>query len=324
MDEPTINALNIHRARIFQLINKALVSDPSQFKSYAFIADLDRQLLQVIEELPWYFRLEDDRKAKFFPLAYDFLTWQNHILRTCVSTHRVRMYRPFLADQNTDAFNNCIAAVEDALTVYRSIRSHKPMKLQQKFYAQAYQIFLVAVTLAALLLVERTIPNAAQFRVDIQTMADDLGVLEIQACPVPVAVNGRNILLKMISLFEQGDSCSPEDAERLVPDISIILGGERTTRAYLGRRTAEEPQSSAARDHMSTATAHTEASQDIQSQDNADTPSQFDEHALDFGQTIELSDTWFGLDDLQLTDSYGLFSWDMTGLLSDAVGGDRG
>src|SRR5690348_14316989 len=114
------------------------------------------------------------------------------------------MYRPFLSDHNSTAFHNCTKAIEDALAVYRTLRGNKGMRTQQKFYPQAYQIFSVAVTMATLLLVEGTIPNSAQSRIEIQKMASDLGLLEAQACPVPVAANGRKVLLKMLSFFEQG------------------------------------------------------------------------------------------------------------------------
>lgn len=321
MNEPTAMSMHIYRARVFQLINKALVSDPSQFRSYDSIVNLDRELVKVMDDLPWYFQLEAGRKAKLFPAAYDFLPWQHHILRTCVSTQRIRMYRPFLADQTNDSFNACIAAVEDALTVYRTLRDDKPMTSQPKFYAQAYQIFSVAVTLAALLLVERTIPQAAQFRVDIQTMATDLEVLEAQASPVPVAVNGRSVLLKMIKLFEQGDSCSPEDAERLVPAISTILGGESSTRAYLGRRTTQGSQHQSS---VGQATPATELRAFAQGQEYHDVVGSMenvqtdDRDDLPFDPMIEPGEGMFDFDEFQLADSYGLFGWDMTGLLSDA------
>lgn len=326
MDEPTTMSMNIHRARIFQLINRALVTDPSQLQSYNSVVEIDRQLVRIIDELPWYFQLDNDGKAKTFSTAHDFLIWQNHILRTCVSTQRIRMYRPFL-DNVTSAFDTCIGAVEDALAVYRTLRSNKPIATQQKFYPQAYQIFSVAVTLAALLLVERAIPNAARFRFDIHSMAADLGLLEAQSCPVPVAVNGRNVLLKMISLFEQGESCSPEDAERLVPDISIILGGENTTRAYLGRRTTIETQDY---DQVAAQLGDDIDLGDVsgQHQDSDMTTGQLanvrpTDHQLSLTPLIGGTEGLFDMDDFQLSDSYSLFNWDMTGLLSDALANGR-
>ncbi|KAK5034542.1 hypothetical protein LTS07_003463 [Exophiala sideris] len=320
LDEPTAMSMNIYRARVFQLINKALVSDPSSFKSYKFIVDLDRELLGVMDGLPWYFQLDADRKAKLFPGAYDFLPWQNHILRTCVSTQRIRMYRPFLADHTNNSFDKCLLAVEDALTVYKTLRDDEAVASQPKFYAQAYQIFSVAVTLAALLLVERIIPQAAQLRVDIQAMATDLGVLEDQASPVPVAVNGRSVLLRMIKLFEQGASCSPEDTERLVPDLSTILGGESSTRAYLGRRTGHGSQRQSSVVQVTPA-AERGTSAQVQEYHTVADPVTNDQ--LSFDPMVEPGEGIFDFDEYQLEDPYGLFSWDMTGLLSDAAAGTR-
>ncbi|KAI1620036.1 fungal-specific transcription factor domain-containing protein [Exophiala viscosa] len=325
LTEPTAMSMNIYRARVFQLINKALVSNPSQFRSYKFIVDLDRELLRVMEKLPWYSKLDTDRKVKLFPGAYDFLPWENHILRTCVSTQRIRMYRPFLADQSNNAFNECLAAVEDALLVYRTLRDDKSMRSQQKFYPQAYQIFSVAVTLAALLLVERIIPQAAQFRVDVQTMATDLKVLEDQASPVPVAANGHRVLLKMMELFEQGDTCSPEDTERLVPDISIILGGESSTRAYLGRRVCHGLQHQRMLGQTTTVAEQIPSAQGQEHHNAADPVMNtlVDDQDLSFDPMLEPGEGMFDFDQSQLEDPYELFSWDMTGLLSDATTGMR-
>ncbi|KIW21514.1 hypothetical protein PV08_02094 [Exophiala spinifera] len=326
LDEPTTMSMNIYRARVFQLINRALVTDPSQFQSYNSVIEIDRQLVRIIDELPWYFQLDNDGKPKTFSVAHDFLTWQNHILRTCVSTQRIRMYRPFL-DTVTSAFDTCIAAVEGSLAVYRTLRRNRPIATQQKFYPQAYQIFSVAVTLAALLLVERTIPNAARFRVDIQSMAADLGLLETQACPVSIAVNGRSVLLKMISLFEQGDSCSPEDAEGLVTDISIILGGENTTRAYLGRRTAAETRNGN-QGHANLGDGNAQADISGGLLGSEISPAQLMD-AQPTDQVLSLTplvggvEGLFAWDDFQLSDPYGLFNWDMTGLLSDVLASGR-
>ena len=233
------------------------------------------------------------------------------------------MYRPFLADENNNSFNNGVTAVEDALTVYRTLRNDKPMTAQPKFYAQAYQIFSVAVTLAALLLVERTIPQAAQFRVDIQAMATDLGVLEAQASPVPVAMNGRSVLIKMIKLFEQGESCSPEDTERLVPDISTILGGEISTRAYLGRRTTQGPQHQSSPGRITLVGEERALTQDEGYHDASDPviDAHLDAPDLSFGPMVEPGEVMFDFDEFPLSDSYALFSWDMTGLLSNATAG---
>lgn len=320
-------SMNIYRARIFQIINKVLVSDPSQFKSGDAVIDLDRQLLEVMEKLPWYFQLEADGKAKQFPTSYDFLIWQHHILRTCVSTQRIRMYRPFLADHNGIAWSNCLSAVEDAMAVYRTLRANKSLGMQQKFFPQAYQIFSVAVTMVTILLVERSMPHFSRFKLDIETMTADLGLVDAQACPVPVAVNGRKVLLKMLALLEQG--CSPEDAERLVPDISTIIGGENTTRAYLGRRGTQETPGQGTFQEV----AGQQNQQEPITESRGDEPNPLSGSAIStFGSVLpnpaddtsllsypEPSDFNFDFDEFQLSDSYDLFGWDMTGLLSGAV-----
>jgi len=348
-------SMNIYRAKIFQIINKALVSDPAQFKCLNAVIELDRQLLDVMEKLPWFFQLDAQGKAKEFPASYDFLIWQHHILRTCVSTQRIRMYRPFLAEQSGLAWANCLSAVEDAMAVYRPLRKNMSSGMQQKFLAQAYQIFSVAVTMVTILLVERSMPHFSRFKSDVEIMTADLGLVDAQACPVPVAVNGRKVLLKMLALLEQG--CSPEDAERLVPDISIIIGGENTTRAYLGRRETQEsssvsrratqPTSGRVQGSLSTAPAgpvqheqlHDSANRGLHNHElnpgATVTPTTSDAvlSASTYGSIIpnlgdaasvsipfpDPSDFSFDFGDFQLSDSYDLFGWDMTGLLSGAV-----
>lgn len=356
VDEPTSMSMNIYRARIFQIINKALVSDPAQFKSSDAVIELDRQLLDVMEKLPWFFQLDADGKAKRFPTSYDFLIWQNHILRTCVSTQRIRMYRPLLAQHDNIAWINCLSAVEDAMAVYRTLRVNQSSGMQQKFFAQAYQIFSVAVTMVTILLVERSMPHFSRFKLDIETMTADLGLVDAQACPVPVAVNGRKVLLKMLALLEQG--CSPEDAERLVPDISTIIGGENTTRAYLGRRETQEGSGGRRERQETSGQAHgmliAEAEAPLQEQHEQESAILGRRnHNPNLGATVTTatatsdailsastygsiipnpgdeasitmpfpgpSDFNFDFDDFQLSDSYDLFGWDMTGLLSGAV-----
>ncbi|KAK5055422.1 hypothetical protein LTR84_013172 [Exophiala bonariae] len=328
MEEPTSMSLNIQRARIFQIINKVLVSDPLQFKSFNAISELDRQLLDIMEKLPWYFQLEADGRGKQFPASYDFLSWQHHILRTCVSTQRIRMYRPFLADRTNTAWTNCLVAVEDAMAVYRTLRENKSVGMRQKFFPQAYQVFSVAVTMVTMLLVERSMPHFTRFKRDIEAMTADLGLVDEQACPVPVAVNGRKVLLKMLALLEQG--CSPEDAEGLVPNISSVIGGENTTRAYLGRRGLQESPSQVP---LSDVTPQHQPRQQFSQNHEVNGVLQNEELTSAFEPIAQIapddetslmpfpepSDFSFDFDDFQLSDTYDLFGWDMTGLLSGAV-----
>lgn len=312
-------SMNIYRARVFQLINNALMGEPDQLQSYEAVVGLDRQLRDLMEQLPWYFQLDSQGNPKLFSGNYEFLSWQHHILRTCVSTQQVRMYRSFLSDSSKRAQLNCARAVEDALAVYRSMRTAKSFSTQQKFFPQAYQVFSVAVTLVTLLLVERgSIPDPTAARRDVETMAADLALLEAQECAVPVAVNGRKVLLTMLSLLEQGESCSPDDTERLVPSISVILGGETSTREYLGRR-VESPTA-----HIVTVTGVNDPSGHIDNLLDDDTrldqsTVQEIDPSVSLGELAEGPDLMFDYADLQLEDSYDLFSWDMTGLLSDAA-----
>ena len=188
--------------------------------------------------------------------------------------------------------------------------------------------FLSPLPWSLYLLVERSMPHFSRFKRDIETMTADLGLVDAQACPVPVAVNGRKVLLKMLALLDQG--CSPEDAERLVPDISTIIGGENTTRAYLGRRGTQETPGQATSQDLA---PHQHQQQEPIRESRENEPSLLSGSVVStFGSVLpnagddttlmpypEPSDFNFDFDEFQLSDSYDLFGWDMTGLLSGAV-----
>jgi hypothetical protein len=146
------------------------------------------------------------------------------------------MYRPFLSPRVGDSWAKCIEAAEDAMAVYRTIRTNRSITSLQKFLPQVYQIFSVAVTVTALLLVEGSLP-IPNVRQQIRDMAEDLQILEDQGCVSPVASRGRQVLLKMLSLVDMGNNGAPaaEEADGLVSAIGFIFGGEQAARTYMQR-----------------------------------------------------------------------------------------
>ena len=264
IEEPTVMSMNIFRARAFQLLNRNFFQreaeldnpreegadghDPDHTRDSAYenVAALDRQMLDLMADLPWYFQLDADgcppRLAE--PLG-ERITWQHHILRTCISTQRIRMHRRFLRRPRTGtntSWQSCVSAAADSMLVYRALRTtgRGTPAWRQKFAPQAYQVFSVAVTVAALLLVEGSLP-IPDVRRRLGEMVADLEVLEREGCRVPIAAHGRRVLVKMLVFCEARGAAagatpvSPEEARGLVPDIAIILGGERNTRAYMDR-----------------------------------------------------------------------------------------
>ncbi|KAB5525530.1 hypothetical protein GE09DRAFT_976471 [Coniochaeta sp. 2T2.1] len=313
MDEPTCMSMNVYRAMLFQLLNSHYCSDNgSGFGSYENIRALDDKILELAATFPWYFQLDAQGRPPRIPEPLcEVLTWQNHILRTCMSTQRIRMYRPFLSARVEDAWGNVVKAAEDALVVYRTLRTHRAPTSHQKFLPQAYQVLSVAVTLVALLLVEGTLPIPDVYR-QIRDMALDLKMLEDQGCPVPVATHGRQVLLKMLALCDNQvvGSASPEDAQRLVPDIAVILGGERTTRAYIHRLASHSQQ------QMRTPTTTASPAQEVTGAG---------QDAAEFSPQSLIDISWSGmLEDLdpamflQDDGSLDLLAWDMTGILAEA------
>ncbi|UKZ80391.1 hypothetical protein TrVFT333_008150 [Trichoderma virens FT-333] len=214
-DEPTIMMLNIYRARFFKLMNHHLCqSNADDPHSYDTICQLDEEVLKITRTYPWFYQLDQDCRPPPLPQPVgEILTWQNHIIRTCISTQRIRMYRPFLSPRIGDSWAKCIEAAEDAMVVYRTIRTNRSITSLQKFLPQAYQIFSVAVTVTALLLVEGSLP-ILNVRQQIRDMAEDLQILEVQGCVSPVASRGRQVLLKMLSLVDMGNNGpSPSDQD---------------------------------------------------------------------------------------------------------------
>lgn len=326
MDEPTQMSMNIYRAQVFQTLNRHFCAGNGDgLGPYESIRALDTEILDLVANLPWYFQLNNEGYPPRMPEPLcEILTWQNHILRTCVSTQRIRMYRPFLSARVEDAWANVVKAAEDAMVVYRTLRRNKAPTSHQKFFAQAYQIFSVAVTVAALLLVEGSLPIPDVYR-QIRDMATDLKLLEDQGCPVPVAVHGRQVLLKMLALCDSRatNPTSPEDAQRLVPDISVILGGENTTRAYMGRLASQ------AQMHTPTTTIYpVQQAPAIEREERPEVDGTIERNPMEppiFSPQSLMDPGWGGeLGDLDpelfLEDvrPLGLLNWDMTGLLADA------
>ncbi|KAL7795119.1 fungal-specific transcription factor domain-containing protein [Trichoderma ceciliae] len=227
-DEPTIMMVNIYRARFFKLMNHHLCfSKADDARSYEAICKLDDEILTITRTYPWFYQLDRDGRPPPLPQPLgEILTWQNHIIRTCISTQRIRMYRPFLSPRVGDSWAKCIEAAEDAMAVYRTIRGSKSITSLQKSLPQAYQIFSVAVTVTALLLVEGSLPIP-------------------NGCVSSVASRGRQVLLRMLSLVDManiGASASEKDTDSLVSSIGFIFGGEQAARTYMQRLASRDQQ----------------------------------------------------------------------------------
>lgn len=264
----------------------------------------------MMDNLPWYFQTN----GQSLPAGYEFVKWQHHILRTCVSTQRIRMYKPFLASRISESWKSCAEAAKDALAVYREIRLESSPAYRQKFLPQAYQIFSVAVTLAALLLVERSqpFPDALEW---LQNLASDLQEVEKQGCTAPVALHGRTVLLNMLSYYEHRRPYTPRDAENLVSDISIILGGEQPTRAYLNRA----PVGQATDDQQDGTTSEPRQLPLTSTEDYSGEYVPVNEETNARDTPIDMSSAIFGYQTFDTNIPLDLLNWDMTGFLTDAL-----
>ena len=318
-------SMNIFRARVFEILNiQFCATERDQDRSYEVIARLDAQIVELVAGLPWYFQLDENNTPVRLPEPLgERLTWQHHILRTCISTQRIRMYRQYLHPRTGDAWQNCVSAARDSLLVYSVLRRNDARTSRQKFLPQAYQVFSVAVTVIALLLVEGSLP-IRNVRGLIRDMTDDLGMVEKQGCQVPVATHGRRVLMRMLALLESRDtgSASPEEVRDLVPDIAIILGGEQKWRAYMNELRSHNARGPAD-DSVPGEVWNQDGDTGIPGNDAGEGTVERDETGgAEFSQSsaLDLADASMSGEmdsDLFLEDTrqLGLLNWDMTGLL---------
>jgi hypothetical protein len=250
LDQPTEMSQSIFRARTHQIFNKLYVDDGARIMSYDYVRQIDDEILALLDGLPWYVRINHDADGNgpdntslgcmSLPQdsALECVAWQFHILHTCICAQRMRMYRPFLHPRIGEALPNCLSAAESAFLVYRRmLRAHPP---SPRFLAQAYQIFLVGVALAAFLIVERGAIAGDRLRRDIEMAVEDLQVLDTKDTSVDLATDGRKILRRMLAIYDRrGDGGTllrpEEEPEALAQGISSVFGGESQARSYLSR-----------------------------------------------------------------------------------------
>lgn len=237
MDQPTQMSQNVFRARVFKVFNKLYVDDGAHVLSYDFVKSIDAEISAVIDDFPWYFKIENGVANSInLPPDLDFVSWQFHILYTCICTQRMRMYRAFLHPRVGDSWIQCVNAAEESFTVYRSIRDREGAEFtkSQKFLAQAYQIFSVAVAIAALLIVEGSV-SSSSLRGEIEMAILDLGALNTRDLTISLASEGVKVLTRMLIIHDQRGASSPEESEELVSGISTVFGGKQSARSYLRR-----------------------------------------------------------------------------------------
>ncbi|KFX86748.1 hypothetical protein V490_08882 [Pseudogymnoascus sp. VKM F-3557] len=235
IDQPTEMSMHYFRAKVFKILNRLYLDDSAHVLSYDFVSGIDAEIMAVVDEFPWYMKIEDGSCANL-PPSLEFILWQFHILHTCICTQRIRMYRSFLHPRIGDSWPKCTRAAEDSFIVYRNIRDRAGDEFtkSQKFLGQAYQVFSVAVAIAALLIVERSAQNP-NLRSDIEMAIVDLGTLDSSETTVSLASDGRKVLIRMLAIYDQRGAASPAESEDLVTGISTVFGGEQTARSYLRR-----------------------------------------------------------------------------------------
>ncbi|KAF3482588.1 uncharacterized protein GIQ15_05347 [Arthroderma uncinatum] len=233
IEEPTETSANILRSEVFLIMRKLFDSGFEYLSSYEYVRSVDLELANLCRNFPWYFQLDERGECANLPEHQNFILWQFHLLHSCICMQRIRMNRPFIHARTGDSWAVCAKAANEVLAVYQSMRNPdvEEFRKSHKLFVQAYQIFSAAVALAGFLLVERSFP-ADNIRPLIEMVISDLSLC---TADISIAVGGRNTLIKMLDMYDRRQQREPVEPESLVPEISVVFGGEQTTRKYLKR-----------------------------------------------------------------------------------------
>lgn len=245
------------RARFYKALNKLRIENGVHALDYTYVYGIDEEITAIFNDTPWEnakssFRETDPPSCTGDVQSADFSIFclQYHVINSCINTHRMRMYRPFLNPPIGDAWQRCLDSATLALSTYKALRSIDVASLRKSHQVALakYQVFTAAVTLATYLLVERPDgPQALLIRSDVEMIIQDLlskaeedeyGRLE-----VPMVTDGRVALQRILALYDlrlqskQDCATDGEDEKTaaVVSTLSSHLGGEAATRAYLDR-----------------------------------------------------------------------------------------
>ncbi|RFU32803.1 hypothetical protein B7463_g3582, partial [Scytalidium lignicola] len=175
LSEPTQASNNIFRSQAIKRFSKLYVDNGANLSAIEFIMNIDEEVLALLEQLPWYYQMNDGISPPDLPSKWDFITWQSHLFHTSIHDHRIRMYRPFLQTYEANILETCSKAAESALSVYRSLREMNDDTFTKlpRMAAQCWGILSTATTLALLLLVEQP-HEPARIRKDAEMVITDL------------------------------------------------------------------------------------------------------------------------------------------------------
>lgn len=252
LDQPTVMAQHVFRARIFKVLNKLYANNGNDLTNYAAVAAVDDEVATIMNQYPWYLLIQEGSDSSVFlsttlPPAFDYLQWQHHVIHTSVCIQRIRMYRPFLRTHFEYCWPKCVAAVEGAFAVYHSIRSSDLERFlaSPKRIVQSYQAFCSAISIAVFLLVERPI-LPAKILGDIELVIQDLKDMSEDKNSIPIAVHGRRSLTKILDAYQgycrdarrrasadEAPTIATEYLHSLVPEIYTVMGGTSSAKRYL-------------------------------------------------------------------------------------------
>ncbi|KAK5058803.1 hypothetical protein LTR84_011067 [Exophiala bonariae] len=259
IEQPTVMAQHVFRARIFKVLNKLYANNGNDLTNYEAVTAVDKEVSAIMSEYPWYLLNQADSGSSNFlsttlPPAFDYLQWQHHIMHTSICVQRIRMYRPFLRTHFESCWSKCVVAVEGAFAVYHSMRTSDPERFRRsaKRVVQSYQIFCSAISVAVFLLVERPI-LPTKILSDIELVIQDLKELSENKNSIPIAVHGRRSLTKILDAYqgycrdarnraivdegssnnENNNTTTTEHLHSLVPEIYTVMGGKSSARRYL-------------------------------------------------------------------------------------------
>ncbi|TQB74923.1 hypothetical protein MPDQ_003954 [Monascus purpureus] len=230
-DEPTELSANIARAEAFKILRRLFKDDGAHLSSWEHVSLVDEQIQAVIDTFPCYRSLSSFTELDPIPPHLQALQSQYHSIHSSLCTQRIRMMRPFLGSSLNKAYDVCLQATQDIMSVYKYLRSHESFRRNPKFYIQAYETYTSTVQLAAFLLVEPSFPPDT-IRGDIEMVIADL---EAGPHSIPIIRDGKKTLERMLQIYDRRGQASA-DCDSIAREIAPVFGGgEHSARRYLSR-----------------------------------------------------------------------------------------
>ncbi|CDK29738.1 unnamed protein product [Kuraishia capsulata CBS 1993] len=241
MDEYTHTSYLIYSLKLFKICANLRNSEGELSPNADQVIAVDRELCELLNSLPWYFRLTKDSEIPYTSPEYYDHPYLFHMFWTCVQTQRFRMHRSFLYPRIDYCYKVCLEASSNVLDVYTALRKIYISEKKDGLVIQGHNLFSASLAQVVFMLVENP-PNSDQIRKDVEMAIADLDFFCTQGIRSKVVKEGAIILKELLALCSityLGSSVAEPDVENstslLTKRIGYIFGGESAAEMYLHR-----------------------------------------------------------------------------------------